>query len=37
MSIDQDNVNDVLGRDVYGSDGNKIGEVGQVYLDDVTG
>ena len=37
MSIDQNNVNDVLGKDVYGSDGNKIGEVGQVYLDDVTG
>lgn len=37
MSIDQNNINDVLGQNVYGSDGNKIGEVGQVYLDDVTG
>lgn len=37
MSIDQNNINDVLGQDVHGSDGNKIGEVGQVYLDDVTG
>ncbi|MBT9257752.1 PRC and DUF2382 domain-containing protein [Phycicoccus jejuensis] len=37
MSIDQNNLNDVLGKDVLGSDGNKIGEVGQVYLDDVTG
>ena len=37
MSIDQNNINDVLGQGVYGSDGAKIGEVGQVYLDDVTG
>lgn len=37
MSIDENNINDVLGQDVFGSDGNKIGEVGQVYLDDVTG
>lgn len=37
MSIDQNNINDVIDKDVYGSDGNKIGTVGQVYLDDVTG
>jgi uncharacterized protein (TIGR02271 family) len=37
MSIDQNNINDVIGRTVYGSDGDKIGEVGQVYLDDETG
>ncbi len=37
MSIDQTNINDVIDQDVYGSDGNKIGTVGQVYLDDVTG
>lgn len=37
MSIGQSNVNDVIGTDVYGSDGDKIGQVGQVFLDDVTG
>lgn len=37
MSIDQNNINDLFGADVYGSDGEKIGQVGQVYLDDVTG
>ncbi|MFC7490359.1 MULTISPECIES: DUF2382 domain-containing protein [unclassified Knoellia] len=37
MSIDQNNINDVIGRDVHGSDGEKIGQVGQVYLDDETG
>jgi uncharacterized protein (TIGR02271 family) len=37
MSIDQNNINDVIGSTVYGSDGEKIGEVGQVYLDDETG
>lgn len=37
MSIDQNNINDVLGADVYGSDGDKIGQVGQVFLDDATG
>jgi uncharacterized protein (TIGR02271 family) len=30
-------VQEVIGRDAYGSDGNKIGKVGQVYLDDQTG
>lgn len=33
MTLNQNNVNDVLGKDVYGPDGNKIGAVGQVYLD----
>jgi uncharacterized protein (TIGR02271 family) len=37
MSIDQDHINDVLGKDVYSSDGDRIGEVGQVFLDDITG
>ena len=37
MSIDQNNINDVIGSAVYGSDGEKIGDVGQVYLDDETG
>ncbi|MEO3936718.1 PRC and DUF2382 domain-containing protein [Dermatophilaceae bacterium Soc4.6] len=37
MSFDQSNVNDVLDKDVYGTDGEKIGGVGQVYLDDQSG
>lgn len=37
MSIDPTNINDVIGTDVYGSDGQKIGEVGHVFLDDITG
>ncbi|MFL6175022.1 MAG: PRC and DUF2382 domain-containing protein, partial [Ornithinibacter sp.] len=37
MSIDQNSINDVVGSTVYGSDGDKIGQVGQVYLDDETG
>lgn len=37
MSIDQNDMNDVVGKDVHGSDGNKIGEIGQIYLDDTTG
>ncbi len=37
MGIDQNSINDVVGEDVYGSDGDRIGQVGQVYLDDVTG
>ncbi|MDQ2755173.1 MAG: PRC-barrel domain-containing protein, partial [Actinomycetota bacterium] len=37
MSIDQSNVNDVLDQDVYGPDGDKIGGVGQIYLDDQSG
>src|SRR5215217_9402218 len=35
--IDQDQVQRVIGRDAYGSDGEKIGRVGQVFLDDQTG
>jgi uncharacterized protein (TIGR02271 family) len=35
--IDQDQVQRVIGRDAYGSDGDKIGRVGQVFLDDQTG
>jgi uncharacterized protein (TIGR02271 family) len=37
MSIEQNDINDVIGSTVYGSDGEKVGEVGQVYLDDETG
>ena len=37
ISIDPNNLNDVIGTDVYGSDGQRIGEVGQVFLDDATG
>lgn len=35
--IDTSNVNDVIGSTLYGSDGEKIGKVGQVFLDDSTG
>ncbi|TCC55298.1 DUF2382 domain-containing protein [Kribbella pittospori] len=35
--IDQDQVQRLIGRDAYGSDGDKIGRVGQVFLDDQTG
>jgi uncharacterized protein (TIGR02271 family) len=35
--IDQDQVQRVIGRNAYGSDGDKIGRVGQVFLDDQTG
>ena len=37
MSITENQLQDVLGREVYGSDGTKIGKAGQVFLDDVTG
>lgn len=37
MSIDRNNIENVMGQDVHGSDGEKIGSVGQVYLDDQTG
>jgi uncharacterized protein (TIGR02271 family) len=37
MSIDTKQLSSVLGKPVYGSDGEKIGKVGQVFLDDVTG
>lgn len=32
--IDTTNINDLIGADVYGSDDEKIGSVGQVYVDD---
>ncbi len=37
MSIDQRNIGTIIGQPVHGSDGQRIGEVGQVYLDDETG
>jgi uncharacterized protein (TIGR02271 family) len=37
MSIDQSNIDTIIGRPVQGADGEKIGDVGQVYLDDQTG
>lgn len=35
--LEQDQIQRLAGRDVYGSDGNKIGRVGQVYADDQSG
>jgi uncharacterized protein (TIGR02271 family) len=35
--ITENQIADLNGRDVYGSDGEKIGRVGEVYLDDDTG
>ena len=35
--FDQDQIQSVIGQDVYGSDGEKIGTVGQAYLDDESG
>jgi len=35
--LDQSQIDQVTGSDAYGSDGEKIGSVGQVYLDDQTG
>jgi uncharacterized protein (TIGR02271 family) len=35
--LDQGQIDQVAGSDAYGSDGSKIGSVGQVYLDDQTG
>lgn len=37
MTIDQNQLKTLSGRNVTGSDGQKIGTVGQVYLDDQTG
>lgn len=34
--IDTNRINDLIGADVFGSDDDKIGSVGQVYLDDKT-
>ncbi|MEU4392766.1 PRC and DUF2382 domain-containing protein [Kribbella sp. NPDC023855] len=35
--ITRDQVQELIGRDAYGSDGDKIGRIGQVFLDDQTG
>ena len=35
--ITTEQVNNVIGQTLYGSDGEKVGKVGQVYLDDQTG
>lgn len=35
--LDQNQLDDVVGRTVYDADGNKIGKLGQVYTDDRTG
>ena len=37
MSIDQSNIDTIIGRPVQGADGQKIGDIGQIYLDDETG
>ena len=34
--FDSNQIQSVMGSDVYGSDGEKIGRAGQVYLDDQT-
>jgi len=35
--IDSKQIDQILGETVYGSDGDKLGKVGQIYLDDATG
>jgi sporulation protein YlmC with PRC-barrel domain len=35
--INRTDLDRLFGADVYGSDGSKIGSVGQIYLDDQTG
>ncbi|MEP6630677.1 MAG: PRC-barrel domain-containing protein, partial [Lapillicoccus sp.] len=35
--LDSDTINQAIGQPVHGSDGSKLGTVGQVYLDDTTG
>ena len=35
--FDDNQIQSVMGNDVYGSDGEKIGRAGQVYVDDQTG
>lgn len=37
MTIDQSNIDTIIGQSVEGTDGQKIGDVGQIYLDDATG
>jgi uncharacterized protein (TIGR02271 family) len=34
--LDRNSLDTVMGSDLYGSDGSKIGKIGQVYLDDTT-
>jgi len=34
---DSNQIEQVIGQSVYGRDGDKLGKVGQVYLDDETG
>jgi len=35
--IDSKQIGQIIGETVYGSDGDKLGKVGQIYLDDATG
>ena len=35
--LDQNDIDTIVDRDVYGSDGSKIGAARQVYVDDETG
>ncbi|MGI8577181.1 MAG: PRC-barrel domain-containing protein [Nocardioidaceae bacterium] len=35
--LEQSQIDQVTGGEVYGSDGEKIGKVGQIYVDDRTG
>jgi len=35
--MDSNQIEQVIGQSVYGRDGDKLGKVGQVYLDDETG
>jgi uncharacterized protein (TIGR02271 family) len=37
VSIDKRNIDTMIGQPVVGADGQKIGDVGQIYLDDATG
>jgi len=36
LMVDSNQIDQILGKTVYGSDGGKLGKVGQVYLDDAT-
>ncbi len=35
--LEQNQIEQIIGTDAYGADGNKIGKIGEVYLDDQTG
>ena len=37
MTITESQVEGILGQDVYTSDGDRVGKVGQIFLDDSTG